>query len=45
MLTEEKLRSGDFVAEIQAIEEMPSPSVPHPSGIIEAAAISSELLG
>ena len=45
MLSEEKLRSGDFIAEIEAIRAMPSPSVPHLSGIIEAAAILSELLG
>jgi hypothetical protein len=45
MLTEEKLRSGDFVEEIQAIQAMPSPPIPRPSGIIEAAAVLSEHLG
>jgi hypothetical protein len=45
MLIEEKLWSGDFIAEIQAIQAMPSPSVPYPSGVIEAAEILSELLG
>ena len=43
-LTEQKLRTGDFVAEIQAIHAMPSPSVPTASGISEAVWILSEYL-
>ena len=39
------MRSGDFVEEIQAIQAMPSPSIPHPSGIIDGAAVLSEYLG
>jgi hypothetical protein len=44
MLTEQKLRTGDFVAEIHAIRSMPSPSSPPPSGISEAVAILSQYL-
>jgi hypothetical protein len=40
-LTEQKLRTGDFVAEAHAIQSMPSPSAPPPSGISEAVAILS----
>jgi hypothetical protein len=44
-LTERKLRTGDFIAEIQEIQSMPSPPVPPCSGIVEVAAILSDHLG
>jgi hypothetical protein len=44
MLSEEKMRSGDFLAEVEAVRAMPAPPLPDPSGIAEATAILSDLL-
>jgi hypothetical protein len=44
-LSERKLRTGDFLAEVQAVQAMPSPPPPTPSGITEAAKILSSYRG
>jgi hypothetical protein len=44
MLTEEKLRAGDFLAEVKAVCAMPAPPVPDPTGIAEVAAILVDFL-
>jgi hypothetical protein len=44
MLSEQKMRSGDFLAEVQVAHAMPATPVPAASGIAEVAAILSELL-
>jgi hypothetical protein len=43
-LTEEKLKSGEFLAEIQFVRSIPSPPIPAPSGVMEVATMLRDVL-